>query len=684
MSIEHENFDNILQHKDENDLEQYGVWVKKTPEEALAAEVHEDETDSSAFFIDDLDFAEVPDIDSDSFDNNLNDKIDEALESVEDEQPAAVQSTTQEDTLANEDFTENLIEEFDAETVSAKDVFAMDDSDSFIPADNPESSDTIKTAEENTADISDTIDIDIEEYMPAEPAAEPAIADEPPLDMDLHFEDNFEQITPDFPEESPQDIEVSEFISENNQDISDKVESIDFGEIEEIDSNIFDIPEFSENAEIEKSDTDGSELESPQTEKSDIAIENVDISAFETEEPNDIDTAPPQTGTEEQIYNIAVKADDESESSEDAQPVQTDMHMMSASLLEKIMGELSLLRKDITDLKSDLTSLKSGVHSDSAEKTDEEAAEQKADSGFFADDGEDDTIALSGDELNNILTSADFTSEDDSEKKLDPAAEAPDTDADESALPSEPELPAEPTIDETDLTETSFDGPQSELTIEEHELQEPQLDDIDFDMDETADEELPSEIEIPVIEDLVVDSSTDDFFAEDDNPKEIDETAMNFLAENPQEEPAEAEDAADIEEADEAEDAADIEEAEKSETDFDLPVESEEDIKEESNQYSPVNAVFNSKQWQSEEELEAVDDETAEKKPETVFGKHMPAQSASDTPVHIPHNMREDIKSVLAYMDQLLENLPEEKIVEFAQSEYFPVYKKLFADLGLS
>lgn len=33
MSIEHENFDNILQHKDEKDLEQYGVWVKKPAEE---------------------------------------------------------------------------------------------------------------------------------------------------------------------------------------------------------------------------------------------------------------------------------------------------------------------------------------------------------------------------------------------------------------------------------------------------------------------------------------------------------------------------------------------------------------------------------------------------------------------------------------------------------------------------
>ncbi len=34
-------------------------------------------------------------------------------------------------------------------------------------------------------------------------------------------------------------------------------------------------------------------------------------------------------------------------------------------------------------------------------------------------------------------------------------------------------------------------------------------------------------------------------------------------------------------------------------------------------------------------------------------------------------------------MDHLLEALPDEKIQEFASSEYFVMYKKLFEDLGL-
>ena len=50
----------------------------------------------------------------------------------------------------------------------------------------------------------------------------------------------------------------------------------------------------------------------------------------------------------------------------------------------------------------------------------------------------------------------------------------------------------------------------------------------------------------------------------------------------------------------------------------------------------------------------------------------------------IPGNIRQELKTVLSYMDLLLESLPEEKIEEFAKSEYFDTYKKLFKELGLA
>ncbi|MDR0708756.1 MAG: hypothetical protein LBF77_01660, partial [Spirochaetaceae bacterium] len=57
--------------------------------------------------------------------------------------------------------------------------------------------------------------------------------------------------------------------------------------------------------------------------------------------------------------------------------------------------------------------------------------------------------------------------------------------------------------------------------------------------------------------------------------------------------------------------------------------------------------------------------------------------SQGGTLANVPVKIREELKTVLTYMDQLLESLPEEKIEEFAKSEYFDTYKKLFEDLGL-
>ncbi len=45
--------------------------------------------------------------------------------------------------------------------------------------------------------------------------------------------------------------------------------------------------------------------------------------------------------------------------------------------------------------------------------------------------------------------------------------------------------------------------------------------------------------------------------------------------------------------------------------------------------------------------------------------------------------VREDVRSVLAYLDQLLDALPPEKVREFAQSRHFSTYKKLFREFDL-
>jgi hypothetical protein len=44
----------------------------------------------------------------------------------------------------------------------------------------------------------------------------------------------------------------------------------------------------------------------------------------------------------------------------------------------------------------------------------------------------------------------------------------------------------------------------------------------------------------------------------------------------------------------------------------------------------------------------------------------------------------DNIKSVLLYVDKLLEALPEAKITEFANSDYFRTYRNVFKELGLA
>jgi hypothetical protein len=58
-------------------------------------------------------------------------------------------------------------------------------------------------------------------------------------------------------------------------------------------------------------------------------------------------------------------------------------------------------------------------------------------------------------------------------------------------------------------------------------------------------------------------------------------------------------------------------------------------------------------------------------------------ETLSDEGLDIPTDIKQELRTVLSYMDQLLESLPEDKIEEFAKSEYFDTYKKLFKELGL-
>jgi hypothetical protein len=62
----------------------------------------------------------------------------------------------------------------------------------------------------------------------------------------------------------------------------------------------------------------------------------------------------------------------------------------------------------------------------------------------------------------------------------------------------------------------------------------------------------------------------------------------------------------------------------------------------------------------------------------------LPSSPESSALQGVPQKFKEELKTVLSYMDILLESLPEEKIEEFARSEHFEPYKNLFKELGLA
>ena len=111
-------------------------------------------------------------------------------------------------------------------------------------------------------------------------------------------------------------------------------------------------------------------------------------------------------------------------------------------------------------------------------------------------------------------------------------------------------------------------------------------------------------------------------------------------------------------------------------------IEPEQDIEiDDENSYNePTDEVFNSEQWGFEDEDDA--SPSLEDKDKSIPAAEFPVTNSITKNIQ-DKQMQEDIKSVLVYMDQLLENLPEDKIEEFAKSENFVIYKKLFTELGL-
>ena len=365
---------------------------------------------------------------------------------------------------------------------------------------------------------------------------------------------------------------------------------------------------------------------------------------------------------------------------EESAPAEEDP---SLALMKQISGEISSLKSEIMSLKSELSELKNTGFKE------EEKTEDEKDTGFFGDSDEDDTIALSGEELSNILNTSDFVAEDASENQSD---------------------------DSAPLTESDNENHQ-DFSVEENDASEESLSDTEKTDGENPEGQEKEELQVSSLEAL---AEPIDLFAED-TPAPLTDESFNYL-----ESEVKTDEISDAPRADEDEDleegisdspVEDVFAAWKSQEEeyqreqeerfegweeAQRKREAEGEIFSDEKENSAASEIMSFDQHEEEaeedpdandialtqDELLAVTNHVHGQSPAEDFdSQENPSpkkedKTASDT--GIPSSMKEEIKSVLSYMDQLLENLPEDKIAEFAQSEQFETYKKLFTELGLS
>jgi len=427
-----------------------------------------------------------------------------------------------------------------------------------------------------------------------------------------------------------------------------------------------------ETADFEGLEKDLQELDASGGEELDEEVADLDL---------DLEGLAAEQGKESEIEVPLSDGIPELDSLEEAAEaeVRGTGSVSSDAILKKIERDLKQIKLEIQHLKKELAGRSA------------EAGAQHAGAapGFFTEE-EDDSVALTGDELDNILNTAEITEE-------QAGGAGPEEDLQIAALPEAVEELQDASFPEAveELQDASLPEAVEELqepglseAAEDLELLEPgslsaepdqvqiELEEkpaaVDLDLGGMADElpasgdleleeleedgdselvlEEPAEIPLPKAEELGLEEAAPE-----------DELALEELPEEPSAEPME------LESVGEAQPSP----AEPLELMEELP-----DLSLADEQSAPAQEA-------SAEPVELELMEEAGVEPLDELGGQPEAPRPAGPSEELPEDLREDVKSVLSYLDQLLEALPEEKIKQFAQSEYFGVYKRLFEELGL-
>ena len=478
---------------------------------------------------------DIPDFDTD-------------LSSIDDEVQIPEEEISETE-MINDDDSETI--SFDNEEEISLDDF-MDEgfSDESVAAGNngyePGKEKTAVSLPTESHEGSDTEELSLDDFMDGDfemapqevqSTKEEIVEEEPPLDMELSFDDSVENV------ETEENISVETYEDFDEDSVAVETEEVsldDFGDI-------FDTP--AEDNNDKDSSIESKSISMDETEEIDLSDFGIDTDAEETPINQDVEEAKKKdavvdydlfvgdenTSTAPIVNEIKSVEKQEFEKNETESIENKNTTSVDNSILQQIMAELTNLKNDINTLKSNIEEIKAEEASVKEEVQPAEKLipeETKDEGGFFSGLDDDDTIALSFDELDNIMNTADFSGQsDETNEKEEPetSTESVIEDdaplADETVLTEEPVLEDEaPLSDETILTEEPVLENDAPLADETVLTEEPVLEDDAPLADETVLTEEPVlEDDAPLADETVL---TEEPVLEDETPLS-DETVLS-------------------------------------------------------------------------------------------------------------------------------------------------------------
>ena len=494
-----------------NELDSYGVWVKRPPKDALQDDFSSPQEETESFDSSSIDLPEITDFDETSFENS-SDALSESEANTISEDIFNTEEMPQTKDLSQEENNEETPLQEESLEQSSEDILQEDgeiDLDSFM-SDSSESSsevsadDFLSSSGDGEVSLDDFMDsgsdgeIDLDAFMDdgfssssgSSSKKEDDVQNDDALDINVNFTDNTQDEIP-VREITEEDELSSEEYSETEaeESITSQKVSTDFGESEEVDLSDFGI------------DSDAEETPVTDNVKQGKKSEEVDYDLAISEDDTNDSVAPV-------VNEVKSTSHETEETQEQAQTVPADSTVVNNDLLKQIVNDLSGLKNELNSLKNDFAELKSHNSLDpSAPKSvgGEYSDSNKENTGFFQSDDSDETIALSGDELSNIVNSSDIYED--------------DKDSQEETVTEEPvvEDSVEPVDEELSINETALDFQEEQNKTQETSLPSDEknaiLESEDFVSEETSENQettLPSDEETPILE-------SEDFVNEETN-----------------------------------------------------------------------------------------------------------------------------------------------------------------------